>query len=160
MYITYVIKMKYILVVILWGLNSSTASANNNGSFTQMKGDALRAVFTDTMMVGEYRQYRDLTRTFNYTEYHRKDGTTDYIEGRKKEDGRWKIIGNEKICYKYPGSRYYSQTYCFYVFNADGCYYKFTPENMTLNRNPRNRNRWSSRAVRKGAGGTCDEPVG
>ncbi|MCF6219976.1 MAG: hypothetical protein L3J65_02590 [Robiginitomaculum sp.] len=152
--------MKYILVAILWGLSPGTARANNSGSFTQMKGDALRAVFTDTMMVGEYRQYRDLTRTFNYTEFHSKDGTTDYVEGRKKEDGRWKIIGNEKICYKYPGSRYYSQTYCFYVFNADGCYYKFTPENMTLNRNPRNRNRWSSRAVRKGAGGTCDEPVG
>jgi len=136
------------------------AYANNSGGFTQMKGEALRAVFSDTMMVGEYREYRNITRTFNYTEYHSKDGKTDYIEGRKREAGRWKIVGDEKICYKYPNSRYYTQTYCFYVFNADGCYYKFTPSNMTLKRRPKNWDKWSSRAVRKGAGGSCAAPVG
>lgn len=152
--------MKYILATFILGLCAGIANANNSNNFTQMKGAELRAVFSDTMMVGEYREYRDITRTYNYTEHHYKNGTTDYVEGRKKEDGRWNIIGNEKICYKYPGSRYYSRTYCFFVFNVEGCYYKFTVANMTLKRRPKNWDRWSSRAVRRGAGGSCDAPVG
>jgi len=127
----------------------------NNVEGAQVKGEDLRAVFSDTIMVGEYQEYRDTTRTYTYTENHHADGTTDYVEGRKKEDGRWRIIGEDKVCYKYPRSRYYTRTYCFFVFNVDGCYYKFTAQNMTLNRGPKNWDRWSSRAVRKGAGGSC-----
>lgn len=147
------------LAAILIGV-ALPAHANNTSAGAQVTGEDLRAVFSDTVMVGEYQEYRDITRTFNYTESHHADGTSDYAEGRKKEDGRWKIIGEDKICYKYPRSRYYTRTYCFFVFNVDGCYYKFTPQNMTINRGPRNWDRWSSRAVRKGAGGSCNVPVG
>jgi len=159
-----VIKIKHIVaglsLVLLAGAFNAHANSNANQSAgaVQMKGDDLRFVFNQTMMIGEYREYRDITRTYNYTEFHFKDGTTDYIEGRKSEDGRWKIIGDDKICYKYPKSQYYTQTYCFFVFKSDGCYYKFAPRNMTL-RGPRNWDRWSSRAIRKSSGGTCDEPV-
>jgi hypothetical protein len=159
-YIADVTKMKHILsAFVLTGI-SMPAHANNVGSGAQLKGDDLRAVFSDTVMVGEYQEYRGTTRTYNYTESHHADGTTDYVEGRKKEDGRWKIIGDDKICYKYPRSRYYTQTYCFFVFDVEGCYYKFTLQNMTLNRGPKNWDRWSSRAVRKGAGGSCGAPIG
>ena len=132
----------------------------NNTAPQHLTGKALRAVFSDTTMVGEYREFRDITRTYNYTEHHYENGTTDYLEGRKKEDGRWNIVGDDKICYKYPRSRYYSRTYCFYVFNVEGCYYKFTPENLTFKRRPKNWDRWSSRAIRKGAGGSCQAAVG
>jgi len=147
------------LILLSLALLSGPAMANQNGGVSQMKGEALRAVFNQTMMVGEYREYRDVTRTYNYTEFHYADGTTDYIEGHKSEKGVWKIIGDDKICYKYPKSKYYTQTYCFFVFISDGCYYKFAPRNMSL-RGPRNWGKWSSRAIRKGAGGSCAEPVG
>ena len=144
--------------------NTVKDTPKNAKGFIQMKGEDLRAVFSDTMMIGEYRNYRDITRTYNYTEDHHADGTTDYVEGRKKEDGRWKVIGDDKVCYKYPNSRYYTRTYCFFVYDDDGCYYKFAPSDMTLKRGPKNWDRWSSRAVRKGAkgssAGSCDAPIG
>jgi len=149
-----------VLTVFVWTGFSPIAYANNLGGSAPLKGVDLRAVFSDTTMVGEYQEYRDITRTYNYTELHHADGTTDYVEGRKKEYGRWKIIGGDKICYKYPRSRYYTRTYCFFVFNVDGCYYKFTPQNMTLGRGPKNWGKWSSRAVRKGTGARCDAPIG
>jgi len=163
-YIADVIKMKHIvsafpLAAIMVAL-AVPARANNIGASLQVTGDDLRAVFSDTTMVGEYQEYRDITRTYNYAETHHADGTTDYVEGRKKEDGRWNIIGEDKICYKYPRSRYYTRTYCFFVFNVENCYYKFTPQEMTIKSGPKNWDRWSSRAVRKGAGGSCDAPVG
>ena len=136
----------------------ATQPGNDNNP-QQLRGRALKDVFTDTMMIGEYREYRDLTHTYNFTEYHHADGTTDYTEGNKKLDGRWKIIGGDKICYTYPHSHYYDSTYCFFVFKQDKCYYKFSLRQMTLH-GPRNWNRWSSRAVRKGDGGACGDGVG
>jgi len=158
-----VIKIKHIVIrffpLVFLGILSGPALANQNDGTAQIKGEALRAVFNQTMMIGEYREFRDVTRTYNYTEFHYQDGTTDYIEGRKNENGRWKIIGEDKICYTYPKSKYYTGTYCFFVFISDGCYYKFAPRNMTL-RGPRNWDKWSSRAIRKGSGGSCAEPIG
>ncbi len=145
--------------LLVLALLPGLALANKNSGAAQMKGEALRAIFDQTMMIGEYREFRDITRTYNYTEFHYTDGTTDYIEGRKHEKGVWKIIGDDKICYKYPKSKYYTGTYCFFVFKSDGCYYQFAPRNMSLH-GPRNWNKWSSRAIRKGSGGTCAEPVG
>jgi len=176
-YITYVTKIKHILAPLFSGLiligftgipafakddaakNNEAQSKLKKSGYTQMTGEQLRAVFSDTTMIGEYREYRDVTRTYSYTEKHNADGTTDYIEGRKKEDGRWKIIGDDKICYKYPHSRYYTRTYCFFVYEVEGCYYKYSPDNMTLKRGPKNLDRWNSRAVRKGAGGTCGDAL-
>lgn len=138
---------------------SAQEKAKENNDHVQMKDDALRTVFSNTVMVGEYRTYRDITKTFTYREFHTVDGTTDYKEGRKHEDGLWKIIGGDKICYKYPNSDYYTHTYCFFVYEFEGCYYKFTPSNMTL-RGPRSWNSWSSRAVREGSGHSCAAAVG
>jgi len=155
------IKMKYSLVVfctLFAGFFATPVHADNKAKNLQITGEALRAVFDQTMMVGEYRNFRDVTKTYNYTEYHFSDGVTDYIEGKKQEKGIWKIVGDDKICYKYPKSNYYTQTYCFIVYLSDTCYYKYSVRDMTL-RGPRSWNRWTSRAIRKGDGGACAEPI-
>lgn len=144
-------------ILVFFGL-ASAASADSIVENKQMKGDSLKAVFNETTMIGEYRAYRVKTETYNYTEFHYEDGSTDYVEGGRTEKGVWTLVGDDKICYRYPGSEYYSQTYCFFVFNVNGCYYKFSLAQMTL-RGPRNWNRWSSRAIRKGSGKSCAAPI-
>jgi hypothetical protein len=151
------VRSLFFAFLILFGL-SGTANANNDAAHKQMKGDDLKAVFFETTMIGEYRAYRTKTETYNYTEFHREDGSTDYFEGDRLEKGVWTLVGDDKICYRYPGSDYYLQTYCFFVFNVEGCYYKFSLGQMTL-RGPRNWDRWSSRAIRKGSGASCAVPV-
>lgn len=137
---------------------AAPARAENETGFKQMLGDDLRAVFNETMMIGEYRAYRDNTQTNNYTEYHFKDGSTDYKEGPQKERGVWTLVGADKICYRYPDSDFYKQTYCFFVYESEGCYYKYSRQVMGLN-GPKNYGYWSSRAVRKGSGQTCAAPI-
>ena len=138
----------------------SLPASADTAAYQQIKGEKnLRAVFEKTMMVGEYRTYRDETRTYNYTEYHNGDGTTDYREGKLREKGNWNIVGDDKVCYKYPKSDYYEATYCFFVFKQGDCYYKHSLRNMTP-RGPRRWKRWSSRAIRKNDGGSCAAPVG
>lgn len=134
------------------------ANADNTARFSQMLGSDLKAVFNDTIMVGEYRVFRETTETFSYTEFHSPEGWTDYKEGPQIEKGVWTLVGEDKICYNYPGSEYYAQTYCFFVYETGGCYYKYTWQNMTLN-GPRNWDSWSSRAVRKGSGANCAAPT-
>ncbi len=109
-------------------------------------------------MIGEYSDFRDRTQTYQYTEFHHQDGTTNYIEGGKAENGEWRIVGGDKVCYRYPQSKVYTGIYCFYVYKNDKCYYKYSPRNMGL-KGPRDFDKWSSRAIRKGEGGTCAEPV-
>ncbi len=138
---------------------ATMAQASSSSGHTQIKGDDLRAVFSGTTMVGEYVTYRDETKTYNYTELHFKGGDTDYIEGKQREKGQWRIVGDDKICYKYPKSQYYMNTYCFFVYETEGCYYKYALPSMTL-RGPRSWDMWSSRAVRKGHGGSCATPIG
>ena len=139
--------------------SAPTAFGDESASPHYLTGKDLRLVFDDTTMKGEYRIFRDLTKTYRYTEHHTKDGKTHYIEGKRIENGLWKIIGQDKICYRYPDSKDYNSTYCFYVYNIEGCYYKFSPYNMTLH-GPRDWELWTSRAVRKGHGGSCEAPVG
>lgn len=138
--------------------SAGPAFAENTTTGTQVKGEALKSVFNETTMIGEYRAYRTKTETYNYSEFHSKDGTTDYIEGEQLEKGIWQLVGDDKICYNYPGSEYYRQTYCFFVFDIDGCYYKFSLGQMTL-RGPKSWDRWSSRAIRKGSGKSCAVPT-
>ena len=134
--------------------------------FLPVTGDALNSVFSDTMMLGEYREFRDLSKSYEYSEHHFKNGTTNYKEGgQKPQKGLWKIIGGDKICYRYPDSENYKQVYCFLVYNMQGCYYKYSPYDMVIDRQnpgsfrPRNWDMWTSRAVRKGSGANCAEPT-
>ena len=137
---------------------ASVAHADNGTDFTQMLGDDLKAVFNNTMMIGEYRSVRDRTQTSNYTEFHFDDGSTDYKEGPQVEKGIWNLVGQDKVCYRYPESSSYTQTYCFFVYESDGCYYKYSLYAMGLN-GPVNYDYWSSRAIRKGSGKSCAAPI-
>jgi hypothetical protein len=145
-------------MVLLTLIATNSANAESSASYTQMLGEELNAVFNETTMVGEYRTYRTLTETFDYSEFHFADGSTDYTEGKRTEKGIWSLVGEDKICYRYPGSEYYNQTYCFFVYESEGCFYKYSLVNMTL-RGPRSWDAWSSRAIRKGSGATCAAPT-
>lgn len=157
---------KTLAVLILLSSNAVFAAnaqppqtANNETTaYTQMKDAALKAVFSETKMIGEYRHYRGDTKTYNYTEFHHEDGTSDYFEGASKEDGLWDIVGGDKVCYRYPKSKTHRRTYCFMVFENKGCYYKYSAYDMTPT-GPRGWDLWSSRAVRAGSGKTCAEPI-
>ena len=158
----YLLAVLAISLSIFWPAYAKSDKFDKKQSianYEKITGEALKAVFNETTMIGEYHDYRDKTKTYNYTEFHHKNGTTDYVEGDKHEKGIWKIIGGDKICYRYPKSDYYKGTYCFFVYKNDKCYYKYSPYNMSL-KGPRDWNKWSSRAVRKGDGGSCEEAIG
>ena len=56
------------LTVLFFAGLSFTTHANIIGSDTRLKGENLRAVFSDTIMVGEYQEYRDITPVRVYFE--------------------------------------------------------------------------------------------
>ncbi|MEE9272331.1 MAG: hypothetical protein V3U57_03565 [Robiginitomaculum sp.] len=152
---------RYTIIAPLFALMLSinAHATDDTSEYSQMKGKALQDVFKNTKMLGEYKRYRKDTQTFSYTEFHNKNGTTDYKEGKSaNEPGVWKLIGDDKVCYKYPKSKRNTKTYCFFVYKFDKCYYKYSLGQMTL-RGPRNWDDWSSRAVRKGDGGSCATPL-
>lgn len=151
------IHVTFFLISFL-SFSTPALAAGKSSAHKHLKGQTLREVFSDTMMVGEYRTQRGDTNTFNYTEYHFKNGTSDYKEGALHDTGLWNIVGKDKICYKYPKSKTYTRTYCFFVYEANGCYYKYSVYNMGLN-GPRSWDAWSSRAIRKGSGGSCAAPA-
>ena len=108
---------------------------------------------------GEYRRMRERTKTFNFTEEHFADGTTNYREGTLNEKGVWYPLGAQKICYKYPNSpNMGGYTNCFWVYESEKCYYGYSINQMTL-KGPRDYNNWVARWVIKGTGGSCDTPV-
>jgi len=126
--------------------------------FRPLTGDALKTAYSDAMMIGEFRKYYTSLDTNEYTEYHDPAGTTDYTVGPRFLKGEWEIKGGDKLCYKYPNSEKLTRTYCFAVYEFDGCYYKYPLRNMTAG-GPISWDNWSTRAVRKGSGSTCKPQV-
>jgi len=126
--------------------------------FTHLTGEALKTAYTGAMMDGEFRKYYTSLRTKDYTEKHYENGTTDYTVGARFLNGEWEIKGGDKLCYKYPKSKKLTRTYCFAVYEFDGCYYKYPLRNMSSG-GPINWDNWSTRAVRKGSGRTCKPMV-
>lgn len=155
--------MRYALPLITFMLSifPSLAWAADANSHNQMKGEALREVFQDTMALSEYRNHKGFHKKgYDFTEFHHANGTTDYTEvGAKTDKGLWKIIGNDKVCYRYPSSPNPNSTHCFFVYKQGKCYYNFGIGSMTLN-GPRSWDLWISRFVRKGSGGSCGDAVG
>ncbi len=109
---------------------------------------------------GEYRFMRERTKTYNFTEKHFADGTTDYKEGRIRAQGQWYALGEKKICYKYKReSEMGGNTSCFWVYQSDGCYYGYGLSEMTLSGRPRDYNDWVARWVIEGSAASCAAPV-
>ncbi len=139
---------------------ASPAYGQSTSEYTQMKGKDLRAVYNDTLVLSEYRTFKGIhNKTYDHKEFHHADGTTDYTEiGSETEKGLWQIIGGDKICYRYPETQEFPQTYCFFVYRQDKCYYQYDLSAMTIH-GPRSWDLWVSRFVRKGDGGVCGEPT-
>lgn len=149
---------------------TAQAAPKTQSQFTPLTGQALRDVFTDTVMIGEYHTKDGETGGQSYKERHHSDGTTDYREDKTMaqknpvhETGIWNILGDQKICYQYPKSKLHLQTYCFFVYEKQGCYYKYSLSAMRAitptEYRPRHWDYWSSRAVRKGSGQYCAAPI-
>ena len=134
-------------------------AAGDDSHFRQIKGKTLKNLFIDKTVIAEYQDINGGIKNYRFTEHHNADGTTDYIEaGEKTEKGLWKIIGQDKICYKYPGNQVFTKTYCFFVYKDETCYYNYGVGSMTL-KGPKNRDWWTSRFIIKGQGGSCEVPT-
>lgn len=127
--------------------------------YQQITGDALNTVFMETTVRSEYQRLETGIQNDHFTETHHANGDTDYQElGTPKIKGSWKIVGDDKICYRYPGNKVFTQTYCFFVYKSGSCYYNYGARQMTLN-GPYDWDLWTSRFVREGDGGSCVQPV-
>ncbi len=148
------------LILLTAASGQKQAQAQTSNTYTQMKDAELRAVFHETMVLSEYRTFKGINdKSYDFTEYHHGDGSTDYIEkGSKSEKGRWNIVGSDKICYRYPTTDAFSQTYCFFIYRQGKCYYQYGLTEMTIY-GPRSWDLWVSRFVRKGEGGVCGDAL-
>ena len=130
-----------------------------NKDYAPITAEQLKQLLTGNTITGEYRFMRERTKTYNFSELHHPDGTTDYEEGPVKSKGVWYTLGKHKICYKYPNDpNMDTGISCFWVYKQDTCYYSYTRDAMSL-KGPRRFEDWGARWIIKGSGGSCDEPV-
>ncbi len=122
-------------------------------------GEALHKLLLDKTVISEYRDTTGGIKTYQFSEHHNGDGSTDYIElGQAPVKGLWELVGDDKVCYRYPKTPRFTDTYCFIVYKIDSCYYSYNTRSMTVN-GPRNWDFWTSRFVVKGDGGSCADAV-
>ena len=144
----------------LISLSAMAAPDDVQPRFQPMTKQDYEHLLPDQTLIGEYRFLRERSKTYNFTEKHNADGTTDYHEGPIHANGVWYTLGRHKICYKYPNSPEMGQGIsCFWVYNQEGCYYGYGFNNMTLH-GPRKLEDWSARWILKGSGKSCDEAIG
>ncbi len=147
-------------LLLLTMLMANMSHAADSASGHWIKGKDLRALFLEKTVIGEYNEPGGGIKNDKFSEYHHPDGTSTYTElGQPDEKGLWTIVGEDKICYRYPGNKVFNKTYCFFVFKREDCYYNYSPGAMSL-KGPRNKDWWTSRFVIKGEGGSCEAPIG
>ena len=145
--------------LLIFLLGFSAPSFADDSEWRQIKGEELHKTFDKTTVVGEYRSDRGGIEHFKFKEIHKPYGTTDYIEqGAETVIGKYEIVGDDKICYRYEGNEVFNRTYCFFIYKNGSCYYNFSRNAMSL-KGPLNWDWWTSRFIRNGEGGTCAPPV-
>ncbi len=128
-------------------------------NYAPIPSEKIRQILGGKTIIGEYRFMRERTKTYNFSEVHHQDGSTDYVEGPVKSKGVWYTLGSHKICYKYPNDPNMGNGIsCFWVYRQDTCYYSYSRAVMGL-QGPRRFEDWGARWIIKGSGGSCDEPV-
>lgn len=138
---------------------ASAGDTSAKKKYTPLTSKQFKKMLPGNTISGEYRQMRERTKTYNFSEKHHKNGTTDYTEGPITAKGVWYTLGTYKICYKYPNDENMGpQISCFWVYKQDTCFYGYSIGNMTL-KGPRSYDDWSARWIVKGSGGSCDAPV-
>ncbi len=152
--------MRALIIIYLAIMLASTAHGQTKSQYRQLKNADLRGVFNESMILSEYRTFKGINnKTYDFKEFHHANGTTDYTEiGSKTEAGLWDIIGGDKVCYKYPTTEKFPETYCFFVYQQGKCYYQYALSAMTIH-GPRSWDLWTSRFVRQGDGGMCAAAV-
>lgn len=154
-------KLKALIIILLmWpSATASAEEADDSKKYAPITEKQFQKMLPGKTITGEYRQMRERTKTYNFSETHNKDGSTDYTEGPVKAKGVWYTLGEQKICYKYPNDENMGAgTSCFWVYKQDTCYYGYGIAAMSLG-GPRRFEDWSARWVVKGSGGTCDAPI-
>lgn len=150
--------MRCFIFALILGLFAQPGFAVET-EYRQIKGDDLHKALNETTVIAEYQSTNGGIEHYRYKETHHSDGTTDYVEqGAPLIKGEWNIIGDDKVCYKYKGNQVFNQTYCFFVYQNDKCYYVYGLNAMTV-KGPRSWDFWTSRFVREGDGGTCEAPI-
>ncbi len=136
-----------------------SAAAESEPEYLPLTKNQYEKLLPGKTITGEYRFMRERTRTYNFSEKHYANGTTDYVEGRIKARGQWYALGERKVCYKYKkDSEMGGQTSCFWVYKSDGCYYGYSISEMTLS-GPRDYNDWAARWIIDGSRASCAAPV-
>ena len=150
--------LRTIIVILLLVVSPSIAIAVEK-DYAPIPSAQIRQLLNGKTIIGEYRFMRERTKTYNFSEFHHKDGRTDYVEGPVKSTGIWYTLGTNKICYKYPDDPNMGNGIsCFWVYKQDTSYYSYGRDAMSLT-GPRKFTDWGARWIIKGNGGSCDEPV-
>ena len=152
----------FLIVLFLTVLiaRSGRPAEKDKKTFTPVSAQEFHKLLPGKTLIGEYRFLRERSKTFNFSETHYGNGTTDYREGPIRSKGIWYTLGKNKICYKYPDDPDMGhEISCFWVYDQNGCYYGYGFDSMTLN-GPKRFEDWTARWVVKGSGKSCDEVVG
>lgn len=146
-------------IMLLSVLCGVVAYAEDEADYTPLTKSQYEKLLPGHTINGEYRFMRARTKTFSFTELHHADGTTDYTEGGRTTKGIWYTLGQQKVCYKYPGNvEMGGGISCFWVYKSEDCYYGYNIGQMGLN-GPRSYNDWVARWIIDGSGGSCAAPV-
>ena len=125
-----------------------------------LSAQQLTKILSGHKIKGEYRFMRERSRTYNFTEFHYANGTTDYAEGPIVGKGKWYPLGSRKICYSYADSTVLNATpSCFWIYEIQGCYYGYNIGSMGVGGRLLRPEDWTARWVIEGDGAACEEPV-
>jgi len=150
--------MKRLAFTLALLLTAATASAQNaEGGFRLLTGDSLRAAFSDVTVDGTYKQFRERSGTSRFTERFTKDGKTFYREGDIIDEGEWRLMRDDVICFRYFGELAGGVS-CYTVFAEGTCLYAYHPSRIE-NGQPIDRNQWSAKTVNRGELSTCDDLI-
>jgi len=123
--------------------------------YTRLNAKQLTKHYAGQTELGEYSNYTSRSDTVMYTEIHNEDGTIAYKEGDFSSTGIWYVTEKDQICYRYNEANGLGRAQCFWIYEADGCYYSFSRKPALLKKTPERYERWGSRGVIKGSGHTC-----
>lgn len=146
-------------LLFLFAITAPANAADLNANFETISAAEFKKIIPGKTIVGEYRFLRARTNTYNFSEHHTTDGRSIYKEGSEVQNGKWYVLGQRKVCYKYDRGTEMAGVHCFWVFRDSGCYYSYGLSQMKIDQTPRDYNNWVARWVIKGSGATCTAPI-
>ena len=153
--------MKSVIALFICGLfyaaSALATEAKSQNAWRQLKGAELRDAYLEQTIDLVYNSV-GFTKTAHHSETHFADGTTDYIEGDLRLDGRWQLIGapgfEDQLCYRYPQLEPQRQ-HCFFIFREGNCLYNYTVRRFGSAKNIV-RDSWRAKGANRENGPSCD----